>query len=199
MRTATATRRHEILDAALAVFLERGVPGASIAEIGRRAGASTGSIYHLFEGKEAIAAACYLEALADYQRGLLEELERRPGAREGISAGVAHHLCWIAEHPRQARFLFEGRDARGHARHELRAQNRRFFAAVGRWVDGHVRDGRLRALPAPVFYALWIGPGQELARHSLAGEGEPDPSAWAGVLADAACAALTGGDHEQDV
>ena len=46
-----------ILDAARAVFLERGLAGASIDEIATRAGAGKPTIYARFPGKEALFTA----------------------------------------------------------------------------------------------------------------------------------------------
>ncbi|MDN3241190.1 TetR/AcrR family transcriptional regulator [Glycomyces tritici] len=50
-------RIEELLDAAAAVFAERGYKAAGTNEIARRAGASPGTLYQFFENKEAIAEA----------------------------------------------------------------------------------------------------------------------------------------------
>lgn len=57
------TRRALVLDAARSVFAERGVEGASIREIARRAGYTPGAIYSYFDSKEAIYAALLAESL----------------------------------------------------------------------------------------------------------------------------------------
>lgn len=46
-----ATRRREILDAALACFVENGLVATTIEEIRLAAGASIGSLYHHFASK----------------------------------------------------------------------------------------------------------------------------------------------------
>lgn len=53
----TAARRKQILDAAAACFRRDGFRGASMADISKTAGISTGHIYHYFENKEAIVEA----------------------------------------------------------------------------------------------------------------------------------------------
>lgn len=50
-------RREQVLTAAEECFRLRGFHGASMAEISKAAGMSTGHIYHYFESKEAIIAA----------------------------------------------------------------------------------------------------------------------------------------------
>lgn len=57
------TRRALVLDAARSVFTEKGVGGASIREIARRAGYTAGAIYSYFDSKEAIYAALLGESL----------------------------------------------------------------------------------------------------------------------------------------
>lgn len=57
-RQARGQRRVDrILEAAAALFAERGVEGASMGEIARAAGASPGSLYQFFPNKAAVAEA----------------------------------------------------------------------------------------------------------------------------------------------
>lgn len=161
-------RTQAILDAALAVFLDAGVPAASIEEIRRRSGASVGSLYHRFGSKEGIAAAVYLDALRDYQRDFVAALDRSRSAADGVRSAVRAHLRWVVRNPERARFLLltGGTDVRRAARDDLRALNDGFFAAVTDWLDRH--SGEIRTGSIDVVYALWLGPSQELARLWLA-------------------------------
>ncbi len=52
-----AQRIEQLLDAAEAVIAEVGVEGASVQAIAERAGASMGSLYHFFPGKDALVLA----------------------------------------------------------------------------------------------------------------------------------------------
>src|ERR671927_1577819 len=96
---APRTRRREILDAALEVFTERGYHRAGIEEIRDRSGASIGSIYHHFGGKEEIAAALYVEGMADYQRSLSETVRATSGAEALVREMVRNHLRWVRANP----------------------------------------------------------------------------------------------------
>ena len=58
---STPDRRQAILDAALASFVARGYLATSISDIRAASGASTGSIYHFFAGKGALAEALLRE------------------------------------------------------------------------------------------------------------------------------------------
>jgi AcrR family transcriptional regulator len=191
----TPARRQAILSAALTEFNVHGVAGANIEDIRRRSGASVGSIYHHFDGKDGIAGALYLEALADYQEGFVDTLDAAKSTREGVEAAVRHHVAWIDGHRELARFLLLGRDARTVIATErpLRDQNRRFFARVAGWTRPRVAGGELRDLEPELLTALWIGPSQELARHWLAGRTRTSLTDAAPSLAAAAWRSLSPG------
>jgi AcrR family transcriptional regulator len=192
--STTAGRREAILTAALECFTERGYAATSMAEVGRRSGASIGSIYHHFEGKEGVAAALYVDGLRTYQDGVVALLAGSPGAEEGTRAVVHHHVAWVAEDPARARYLLGSRPAEvaEATRGPLRRMNRRFFRAVRGWLDPHVQAGRIRSLPFDVHHAVLLGPSQELARIWLAGRADTDLESAAADLADAAWNALRG-------
>src|SRR5919109_4575097 len=132
----TLTRREQILDAALGSFNEKGVAATTVDDVRRRSGASVGSIYHHFGGKEELATTLYVEGLRSYQRGFLAVLRRERDAERGIKAMVRHHLRWVADNPEMTRFLFARRDDDKRV-HEL---NRETFAATAAWLEPHMRE-----------------------------------------------------------
>jgi AcrR family transcriptional regulator len=197
MAVYAADRRAAILDAALAEFTEHGVAGASIDAIRRRSGASVGSIYHHFGGKDGIAGALYLDGLRSYQEGFVDVLARAESTRSGVQGVVHHHVEWVAGHPELARFLLLGRDASLVVATErpLRELNRGFFGQVQRWTRPRVNAGELRDLDLELMTALWIGPAQELARLWLAGRTRTSLAQAAPALADAAWKSLSTGEQ----
>jgi AcrR family transcriptional regulator len=71
-RKSREERREEILDAALEVFAEHGLHGASTEEIARRAGISQPYVFRLFGTKhelyKAVVARCFRQTLELFQR-----------------------------------------------------------------------------------------------------------------------------------
>jgi AcrR family transcriptional regulator len=71
-RKSKEVRREEILDAALRVFAERGLEGASTDEIARLAGISQPYVFRLFGTKKelftAVVARCFRRTLETFQR-----------------------------------------------------------------------------------------------------------------------------------
>lgn len=192
MATAVSTgRRGEILDAALACFTRLGYSGTTIEDVVRASGASVGSIYHHFGGKERLAAALYVEGLADYQRGFLDELQaERSGGEDAVKALVRHHIRWVRDNPDLARYLLSSREAEvvEASSEALRAMNRELFEATRRWQERW--SDEVRELPLGLLHAIVIGPAQELARHWLAGREKHSIEKAEPVLADAAWKAV---------
>ena len=182
------TRRESILDAALDSFSADGE--ATIEGVRERSGASVGSIYHHFGGKDGILIALYAEILRDYQAGALHSLSSAKDAEGGVKALVRHHLRWVEGNPDRARFLLYGGVARERGDRELKALNREMFSAVAEWVEG---QEAIRPLRREVFYAVVFGPVQELSRSRLAGRID-SLNPLGGDLADAAWRAVRAGD-----
>jgi AcrR family transcriptional regulator len=179
-------RKQEILDAALRAFSDKGYAGATVADVRRLSGASTGSIYHHFGDKEGLAAALYLEALRDYQHGVLAVLGRESDTEQGIKALVRHHLRWVAARPGLARFLLAGRPPG--AADRLEEMNRELMTAVAEWLAGR----GLRRMPRDVFYVVLFGPAQEFTRHWLEGRTRTSIETAERSLAEAAWRGLRG-------
>ena len=188
-------RREAILSAALECFTDRGFAATTVAEIRDRSGASIGSIYHHFGGKEGLAAELYVEGLRGYQAGLLEALERTPHAEGSIRGLVRHHLRWVESNPKLAKFLMGRRETELRLATEARVRelNRGFFPQVGAWMERHVRSKELRPLPPDLWEPLLLGPSQEFGRLWLAGrtrislrraERELAEATWNAVRAD---------------
>jgi AcrR family transcriptional regulator len=183
-----ADRRRDILDAALRGFAEKGLAGTTVEEVRRRSGASVGSIYHHFGDKEGIAAALYVDALRDYQAGLLALLEEGRDAERTVKALVRHHLRWVEADPDRARFLLSGRPPR--AAGTIAELNRNALRATAAWVDREVAAGRMAALPIDIFYSVLVGPAQEFCRHWLDGRMRTSIRAAERALSAAAWRAL---------
>lgn len=181
-------RRQQIVQAALACFAEQGFGETTMEHIRRRAGASTGSIYHQFSGKEELAVEVYLEGLSSYQAGFVTELSQHTAAEAGVRALVGYHLGWIREHPDWASYLFQMRQAAFLVSSEERiAQlNQAFHDQVADWLRPHVVQGRIRRLPRDLYASLLLGPCQEFSRAWLAGRVHTSWQVAVQELADAA-------------
>src|SRR4051812_25003000 len=181
---ASADRRRAILDAALDAIDAKGLLAATLDDIRERSGASIGSIYHHFGDKEGIAAALYVQLLADWQQGFVKALGNR-GAEEGVRAAVDHHLRWAARNPPAIRFLLTFTPPRS----ALAQQNRTFFDAVQAWLASHAGEIP-QALDLATGEAVWLGPASDYCRHWLAGNAPKPDRRRRELLADIAWRSL---------
>lgn len=60
-RKKSEIRKQQILDAAIAVFAEKGFHSSRVSDIARRAGVAYGLVYHYFDNKEEILRTIFLE------------------------------------------------------------------------------------------------------------------------------------------
>jgi AcrR family transcriptional regulator len=192
VNTSTGEKRRSIISAALAVFNRKGFADASMEDIRTAAGVSNGSLYHHFRSKEQLAQAIYLEGIRDFQAGMMEAVACAVSAKEGITALVNRHLCWMEENPawalylfrmRHASFMKEGEDA-------ISESNSGFGAALCGFFERHMEKGSIRRLPLGVAIALVLGPCQEYGRLRLESVMEGDWSQAADQIAPAAWRAL---------
>lgn len=183
-------RRQDILDAALAAFVERGYVATTIGDIRRASGASTGSIYHFFAGKGALAEALLREAVAGWSAEVGRELGDTEAAEPSIKAAVAGLVRWGTRNPGHLRFMDEIRT--------LAATGSELAAVATMLAEGQAlgerqylryrERGEVRDLPWPVAHSLMLGPAYNYMR--LVGKsGTPSPDAPE-LLADAAWQAV---------
>jgi AcrR family transcriptional regulator len=89
-----ALTRRRLLDGAEAVFARHGFHGASVDEIAREAGATTGALYSNFAGKEDLFLALFEERIAT-DVGAYSEIVAAGASFEAQARGAADHWMQI--------------------------------------------------------------------------------------------------------
>ena len=144
--TPSGARRDDILEAAAAVFVERGFDAATTREIGQRAGVLSGSLYHHFATKEEML----FTLVRDVYTGILaslEEIESAPGScadrlRQLVELHVRHLIANLA---RTTLSLHEFRSLTEEHAAVIAAAEARYAGIVTNLIEGGRRDGSLRA------------------------------------------------------
>jgi AcrR family transcriptional regulator len=144
-----ATRRQQIVDAAVAVITEQGIQNLSLSEIEQRAGMSRGQLTYYFKSKEAILLAVF-----DHLLQLMYE-------RLGTPTGAGGDPCQ-ASSGQWVQFLLEMVLTRPPVSPEFSCLHHTFLAQIG-----HREDFRRRLA---TLYEDWRGHmaggfAEDLARH----------------------------------
>jgi AcrR family transcriptional regulator len=175
-RQATRKRRRDILDAALACFLQNGFEAATIEHIRDASGASFGSIYYHFGSKQEIAAAVYEEGVAELENSLEEVRRGQTDVREGLRAQVQTYFDWLWNHKAMALFLFRvsTADQAGHTAEQINSVNFRSQQSLTDWLRPFAERGEIVEMPTALYDTVVFGPCSHFARHWLVGREELD-------------------------
>ena len=173
-----------LLDAAAAVFAEKGYDGAGVAEIARHAGLTTGAIYSRFSGKAELLAATVATCVPDEFDQLFADhaFEGRP---QDLLRIVGSHLVSRDVSPMQGvlleAFVAARRDPE--VREVLWAQFAERRNRLGALIDHGKQVGRIDPTlntEAVVHFAHAVGLGFLL--YEAVGATHPDPDAWDDVV-----------------
>jgi AcrR family transcriptional regulator len=155
-------RRRQILDAALRVFLKKGYGATRIEDIRKSSRASIGSIYHAFGGKEAIAAALFIEANDGWSHATARALAKAKGPDGPIRASVEGLIDWGLARPDQFRFLDDMRFLEQRVSDASGIADGQTFAAQA--YRDQLRRGGVRDIPWTIARALILGPAYDYLR-----------------------------------
>jgi AcrR family transcriptional regulator len=94
-----AATRVRLLDAAETVFARRGFHGASVDEIAREAGATTGALYANFAGKEDLFLQLFDHTMARDVRGYSQASSSAATVEEAARAGADRWMQVLSDRP----------------------------------------------------------------------------------------------------
>jgi len=191
-RHSTERRRREILDAALACFLDNGVEGTTIEQIRTASKASHGSIYHLFRSKDEIALTLFVEGMRDYHQNILRALENETTARGCVRAMITNHLQRVHDNPPLAVYLTRlgMADDLGEIGDRYRTLSNEYVQAVWSHLELFVERGEIIQLPPILYIPLIIGPTTHVCRDWHRGRFDDDLFSATDYLTEAAWRSL---------
>jgi TetR/AcrR family transcriptional regulator, repressor of fatR-cypB operon len=148
--------REAILDAALALFCERGFHGTAVPAVAAEAGIATGTIYRHFTSKEALVNELFRRCKVDMMTALLDRFPFEAAPRRQFHV-FWHRLARFArEHQRTFTFL----ELHHHAPYlddDNRARELDALAPIAAFFERTGAAGVTRPLPAPALIAMVWG------------------------------------------
>jgi AcrR family transcriptional regulator len=162
---ARADKREAILEAALALFVERGFHGTAVPEVADRAGVGAGTIYRYFASKEALVNVLYQREKGAIAACMMASFPAGASAREQFRQLWQRMSVYVTEHPLSFAFL----ELHNHASYlddTSRALEERITAFGVGFVEAAQQRGELRPGSPLLLIGLVLGAFVGLVRRS---------------------------------
>lgn len=155
-------RPQEILEAALAVFVERGFAAARLEEVARRAGVSKGTLYLYFSSKEELLQALVQSAIVPELENVEALVAGHKGSRRDLLVlmvtamwqGIV--LSPLSGIPKL--MMSEAGNFPDLARFFLEAVIQRHWSVLRRVMEQGMAQGEFRALPSDLAVRIFVAP-----------------------------------------
>lgn len=164
-----ADKREAILQAALALFAERGFHGTSVPSVAELAEVGAGTIYRYFESKEALVNALFLQWKSVVARMFLDEFPFHLPVREQFRSYWKRMAAFAREHPKAIQFM-ELHHHGPYLDDVNRGLEARVQAMACAWIDGARQQQILKDVPAAVVIAFVHGAFAGVLRASWLGQ-----------------------------
>lgn len=182
-------RRQQVKEAALACLIEQGFASLSVKDIARRAGVSTGVLYHYFANKDDILIQALAMAFLEADDSLRRRVGAAPAGGPRLAAYVDEAATMGRDHPRATRVLLS---ALGQAEYSAAVAGRlaRLFASFRRYARDVIEQAQPAGPAAPpaqadALAAVVVAAGIGLACQWAVQPGAVDPGACGALLRQA--------------
>ncbi|NMH77871.1 TetR/AcrR family transcriptional regulator [Pseudonocardia xinjiangensis] len=125
-----ADRERQILDAAVAVFGERGYQAASMDMVAERVGVTKPVLYAHFGSKDGLLLACIARARAELLEVTTTAAASADGPEEMLRRGTLAFFAYLEQREPAWTFLYSESTVAGDALEGIRAQQTDFIAAL---------------------------------------------------------------------
>lgn len=146
--------RNRIKDAALALFVEKGVIGTSVRDIAARAAIAEGGLYRHYASKEDLAWKLFSENYAALAAELRELRKAAPDFRSRLAAMIGRFCRFFDEEPLMFRFLLL---TQHQELPKLRAKSQSPVQVLRNFIADAARDGDINVADADLATAQILG------------------------------------------
>lgn len=103
--TKKQSKRQALLEAALVLFADQGLTRASTAQIAKRAGVASGTLFFHFNSKEELIHALFDQIYIDITAALMDGVDSNMTIQEQMTRLLRNLLHYLLKHPDQFRFM----------------------------------------------------------------------------------------------
>lgn len=101
--------KDKIFRTAQELFVKKGYHNTSIPDIVKKAGVSTGAVYHHFNCKEELARAIHQQAVNEFLTKFNKEVRNKTKTRDKVKNYIAMMFNWTEEDPLMVEYLLYAR------------------------------------------------------------------------------------------
>lgn len=161
--TGKNVTRRRILDAATAVFSEKGYHGTAVDDIVKVSNTSKGSFYFHFPSKQEIFFALVDRLIASLARSAEDAIKVEHGPLDKVNAALETVFHNFSRHRNLAKILLVSGVGLGKAFDErLLAIHATFASLIKKHLDEAVEDGSIPAIDTEVTSFAWLGSVNEI-------------------------------------
>ena len=171
-------KRHEIVRAALDLFVEQGFHGAPMSLIAERAGVGAGTIYRYFENRDILIRELYKELEAEIIPFIMDGYSDKAPFRARFLHLGTRFLRYCIEYPLHYRYLEQFHNSPygiAHRRDKLLGKEGQCNVFKELFEQGCAQQV-LKDFPLPMLFALLFGPLLAVARDHIMGFVQLDDS-----------------------
>lgn len=147
-------KRQHVMDAALKLFVEKGIDGTTTREIAQLANAGEGTMFRHFETKEDLAWHLFHENLTSFMKHLEEEAARHPSAKDKFHAMVESTYTLYETDPLLCSFLLLTEHS---AARRMGDDYRTPIAMLVEIIEQGQKNGEIRSMDPQLAAALLFG------------------------------------------
>ncbi len=147
VRSLNPERRDAFLNAALSLFVAKGVQNTTTAEIAQAAGAASGTLFLYFPTKQDLINALALQFSRAQTERIHALIDPTFSARESFAAIWRGSVGWFLENPLAFRYILQVRDS-GMISAEVVAETTQLFAFYYAAIQKGLQEGSIQPYPA---------------------------------------------------
>ncbi len=148
------TKKDDLLDAALTLFMKKGIKGTTTRDIALRAGISEGTIYRHFSSKDELARAVFEQSLEKFWRFLRRELRDTATPEEMLAAFIRGVFTFARRKHRHYSFIFSAHQTELRRLSRGKMKPKRMLARILRLGQA---QGRFREVDTNLAAAMILG------------------------------------------
>jgi AcrR family transcriptional regulator len=146
VRELSTDKRNKFLNAALALFVSKGVQNTTTAEIAKAAGAATGTLFLYFPTKQDLINALVLNITKEQSTYIKSLLDPALSVRDTFFTVWNGSVRWFLENPEAYQFSQQIRDS-GLVSEAVARETGKYFSFYYETIQKGLAEGRIKPFP----------------------------------------------------